>query len=412
MRLSPRRLSQLGRVVTGKTPATSRQEYFGGDYLFVTPSDLDYNHYYCRVTERTVTTEARAALPRQFVPAEAVMFTCIGATIGKCGIAPAECLTNQQINSVVANEQTDSKFLYYLLCRNVDVVKGMGGGSATPIVSKSKFEEIEFLVPSLRDQQAIAGFLSAYDDLIENNRRRMALLENAARLLYQEWFVRLRFPGHEHNRLSNGLPKGWENIKLESIINVTHGYAFAGDYFSEEPSSRVLTTPGNFRIGGGVKLDKLKFYSDEGPLDSSYVLNPMDLILTMTDLSQMSDTLGCPAFVPGLDGLSFLHNQRLGRVISRGKFFPKHFLYCLFCDGRYRHHVVGSATGTSVKHTSPKRILSYVATLPTKTGLLAAFENTLEPLFQQINYLIRTNQKLRAARDLLLPRLMSGELVV
>jgi len=217
MNLSPKRISQLGRVVTGKTPATSRQEFFGGDYLFVTPSDLEYDHYYCRTTERSVTEEAKSALPNQFVPVDAVMFTCIGATIGKCAIAPAECLTNQQINSVVVNEHTDSKFLYYLLCHSVDMVKGLGGGAATPIVSKSKFEEVELLVPPLRDQQAIADILSAYDDLIENNRRRMALLEEAARQLYREWFVRLRFPGHEHTRITNSVPEGWERKTLGDL---------------------------------------------------------------------------------------------------------------------------------------------------------------------------------------------------
>jgi type I restriction enzyme S subunit len=221
MKLNSRRISQLGRVVTGKTPQTSRQEFFGGEYPFVTPSDLDYNHYYCHTTERTVTEQAKAALPNQFVPADAVMFTCIGATIGKCGIAPSECLTNQQINSVLANDTTDPRFLYYLLCHNIEVVRSLGGGAATPIVSKSKFEEVELLVPRIREQQRdIAEVLSAYDDLIQNNTRRMALLEQAARLLYQEWFVRLRFPGHEHTRITTGIPQGWEQKHLGDVVTL------------------------------------------------------------------------------------------------------------------------------------------------------------------------------------------------
>lgn len=240
----------------------------------------------------------------------------------------------------------------------------------------------------------------------------MALLEDAARQLYREWFVRLRFPGHEHARITDGVPDEWESIPLSSIITVAHGFAFQGKYFSETPTSRVLTTPGNFRIGGGIKLDKLKFYSEEGPLESTYELTPMDLILTMTDLSQMGDTLGFPAFVPTFNDLRFLHNQRVGKVIPKGQVFPKHFLYCLFCDDRYRYHIVGAATGTSVKHTSPKRILSYTINLPSRGGLIASFEALVGPLFHQIDCLISMNQKLRAARDLLLPRLMSGEIAV
>jgi type I restriction enzyme S subunit len=138
----------------------------------------------------------------------------------------------------------------------------------------------------------------------------------------------------------------------------------------------------------------------------------MDLMLTMTDLSKMCDTLGFPAFVPKLDGQTFLHNQRIGKVVPLGIFFPKHFLYCLLCNAQYRHHVVGAATGTTVKHTSPKRILSYTTTMPKLGTLIDTFEDFARPLFLQINSLIETNQKLRTARDLLLPKLMSGEISV
>ena len=220
MKFFLRRIAELGFVVTGKTPPTKRHEMFGGEYLFVTPSDLEYNHYYCRNTERTVTEEAKSKFVSQFIPSGAVMFTCIGATIGKCGIASAECLTNQQINSIIASENTDSKFLYYLLCNNVESVKTLGGGSATPIVSKSKFEKVELKVPSLSDQQTVSSILSVYDDLIENNQRRMVLLEEAARQLYREWFVRLRFPGHEHKRIVNGVLIGWESRILGNLCEI------------------------------------------------------------------------------------------------------------------------------------------------------------------------------------------------
>jgi type I restriction enzyme S subunit len=199
---------------------------------------------------------------------------------------------------------------------------------------------------------------------------------------------------------------------LSSIINVIHGYAFQGSHFSDEPTSRVLTTPGNFRAGGGIKYDKLKFYSEEGPLESAYVFEPMDLMVTMTDLSKAGDTLGFPAFVPKLNGLSFLHNQRIGRVVPLGEFLPKHFLYCVFCDERYRHHIVGGATGMSVKHTSPTRILNYTLALPKDGKLIHAFEDFARPVFQQTNCLIEGVENLRRTRDLLLPRLLSGQVAL
>ena len=390
MNLRTKRISQLGRVVTGKTPPTSRQEYFGGDYLFVTPTDLDYNHYYCRTTERTVSEEAKSALPNQFVPADAVMFTCIGATIGKCAIAPAGCLTNQQINSVVANEHTDSKFLYYLLCHNVDIVKGLGGGSATPIVSKSKFEEVELLVPSLRDQQAIADILSAYDDLIENNRRRMALLEEAARQLYREWFVRLRFPGHEHTRITNGVPEGWERRTLGDLAEITMGQSPESRHYNEDgeglPFHQGVTDFGDRFVTHRIYSTALNRLAEPGDI----------LCSVRAPVGRLNVTLDKIVIGRGLAALrSKTGHQSLLLQQLRAHFFKEDL-------------IGGGAIFASVtkKEFSAQELLEH------PERLKRAFEEVTVPCDEQIRVLHLQNKQLRAARDLLLPRLMSGEIAV
>ena len=194
------KLGSLGRVVTGKTPSRSRPDYFASDHPFVTPSDFGFRHYYCRDVAEGVSEIGFEKHKNQTIPQDAALCVCIGSTIGKCAIAPEPCLTNQQINSVIADGKTDPKFIYYLLCNMREQIRsvGLGGGAAQPIINKSKFSALEVRVPDLRTQQAIVESLSAYDDLIENNSQRIALLEEAARLLYREWFVRFRFPGHEH----------------------------------------------------------------------------------------------------------------------------------------------------------------------------------------------------------------------
>jgi type I restriction enzyme S subunit len=293
-------------------------------------------------------------------------------------------------------------------------VRGNLVGVAQQHFNVGAAKEMEVTLPPRAEQDRIAGILSAYDELIENSQRRIRLLEDMARALYREWFVHFRFPGHESvphlpSALGN-IPKGWECVTLGSIIKVTHGCAFQGIHFSEEPTSRVLATPGNFRVGGGIKYDKLKFYSEQGPLESAYVFEPMDLMVTMTDLSKAGDTLGFPAFIPKLQSLTFLHNQRIGRVLPVGEFFPKHYLYCLLCEERYRHHIVGGATGTAVKHTSPTRILSFPFASPKDAKLIHAFENFARPIFRQINNRIEALENLRRTRDLLLPRLLNGQI--
>jgi type I restriction enzyme S subunit len=341
---------------------------------------------------------------------------CEGGEPGRCAIwkeTVPGMMFQKALHRIRPHECVDSNFLFYLFLHmgKLDRFASLFTGATIKHLPLQNLAKVEISFPRLPVQEAIADILTAYDDLIENNRRRMTLLEEAARLLYQEWFVHLRFPGHEHTPKEEDLPKGWKRVVLKSLIDVTHGYAFQGNFFAEEPTSRVLTTPGNFRIGGGIKISKLKYYSDEGPLDPSYLLSAMDLIVTMTDLSKECDTLGFPAFVPKSKGLSFLHNQRVGKVVPMGQSFPKHFLYCLFCEDNYRHHIVGAATGTSVKHTSPKRILSYAATMP-PISFIELFEHMVTPFFQEINCLMQSNDLLRTARDLLLPRLMSGEIEV
>ena len=156
----------------------------------------------------------------------------------------------------------------------------------------------------------------------------------------------------------------WRNVTLEDLIDIRHGYAFKGKFIHDEPQGDLLLTPGNFAIGGGFKHDKFKYY--EGPVEEEYVLQKGDLLVTMTDLSKQSDTLGYPALVPASrDGRRYLHNQRLGKVVPKGT-GELHigFLYYLLCSANYRHEVLASATGTTVKHTSPDRIRRYRFSLP------------------------------------------------
>ena len=160
----------------------------------------------------------------QTIPKGAVMFSCIG-TIGKCGIASEPTLTNQQINSIVTSEAYDGVFVYYLLRHYAPIVKSIaeGGGSAVPIINKTVFSDIKLRVPGLGVQKEIARLLAAYDDLIANNRRRIECLEEAARLLYQEWFVRLRFPGHEDVAVVDGMPEEWRRITVGEVGRVVTG---------------------------------------------------------------------------------------------------------------------------------------------------------------------------------------------
>ena len=139
------------------------------------------------------------------------------------------------------------------------------------------------------------------------------------------------------------IPEGWEERTVADFVHIKHGYAFKGEYFSDEETCEILVTPGNFRIGGGFKSSKLKFY--RGPVQDEYILNAQDLIVTMTDLSKAGDTLGYPAFVPDSDVLRYHHNQRIGLVVFEESAVGKFYLNSTFSHVRLPQRNSGEHVG-------------------------------------------------------------------
>jgi type I restriction enzyme S subunit len=150
-------------------------------------------------------------------------------------------------------------------------------------------------------------------------------------------------------------------VKLGDVITIQHGYAFPGVGFSDDPELPNLVTPGNFSIGGGFKRGKVKTFAGEYP--KSYELSAGDLVVSMTDLSKAGDTLGTPALVPA--GKLYLHNQRVGLVtILDPSLVDRAFLNYAMRVAAYRSYVVGTASGSTVRHTSPTKICEFVMTTP------------------------------------------------
>ena len=180
---------------------------------------------------------------------------------------------------------------------------------------------------------------------------------------------------------------GWTETKLDDLVEVIHGYAFSGKFFSDEPTENILVTPGNFKIGGGFKFEKMKYYSGEVP--EKYVLHKGDVIVTMTDLSKEADTLGYSAVVPNVPEKKLLHNQRIGLLKTKSKIGDLNFINWLMRSEEYRWHVIGTASGSTVHHTSPARILDYKFLLPSLpeqraiAGVLSSLDDKIDLLHRQ-----------------------------
>ena len=221
-----KQVCELGEIITGKTPSTANVSLWNGNIPFITPTDIKgYDVFYQDVTERTVSSYGALKQKKTILPPNAVCVSSI-ATIGKMCLTSCVSITNQQINSIVVNKANDYRYVLYLLRYNLPYLQLVGGGSGsgTPIISKNKLAKFKFLVEEdLPKQQKIASILSTYDTLIENNNRRIRLLEQMAENLYKEWFVRFRFPGHEKVEMENGLPKGWKRTKLIEECQTSSG---------------------------------------------------------------------------------------------------------------------------------------------------------------------------------------------
>ncbi|WP_321319211.1 restriction endonuclease subunit S [Labilibaculum sp.] len=349
----------------------------------------------------------------------------------------------------------DQSFLYHLLAdeRFIEFTVTTAKGTKMPRGDKSAMKTYEFSLPiDIKEQKRIAHILGSLDDKIELNWQMNQTLEQMAQALFKSWFIdfdpvidnalaagnpipdelqakaeqrkalgkdrkalpeeiQRLFPDEfEYSEeLEKWIPKGWRVEPLSTFINVKHGYAFKGEFFSAEPTDNILLTPGNVKVGGGFKSDKYKYYKGEIPED--YILKKDDLIITMTDLSKEGDTLGFPAFVPEIKNDVFLHNQRLGKVEFKNTKLNKSFLYYSLCVPRYRHEILGSASGTTVKHTAPSKILAHKI-LFSNAILLDVFEKQCSSFFSKMQQNEMNNIQLTKLRDTLLPRLISGEVRV
>lgn len=272
---------------------------------------------------------------------------------------------------VIDFKGNDPRFSAYFL-RNI--LKGyQSEKAAVPGVDRNVLHEIKVRVPNYATQRGISDILSTYDDLIENNRRRMALLEESARQLYREWFVRLRFPGHEHTRISDGVPDGWERKTLGECITLNYGKALKAE----------IRVNGEYSVYGSSGI----VGNHEKPLVKG------------------------PAIILGRKG-------NVGSVYWSSKsFYPIDTVYFIDAESSslYLYYALKHMhfISTDVAVPGLNRDFAYSRPLlrPSAT-LLRAFLETVTPIHAQLDKLDEMNQKLRAARDLLLPRLMSGELAV
>ncbi|WP_417137946.1 restriction endonuclease subunit S [Paratractidigestivibacter faecalis] len=303
------------------------------------------------------------------------------------------------------SERIDSTYLYYVLKdpNFYHWADAVAIGSAQRTVTLGQLRNKEIDLPDLETQRRIAGVLSAYDELIENNRKQIKLLEEAAQRLYKDWFVDLNFPGHETTPIHNGLPEGWKMGSLLDIAEVIRGCSYSSDEIAG--GEKMLINLGNLAPFGGFRTGYEKPFSGKPRPDQAVAKG--DVIMGLTE--QATGLAGYAALLPSVPEGSVI-SADLVKLAPKDS-VPSEFIYALLRFGRLSDLISPLANGTKIKHLRPESLPRAVALLP-NVELMRRYAECVGPLYDGIDTCQQQIAAAREARDRLLPKLMTSEIRV
>lgn len=411
-----KKMKDIGIVVTGKTPSTKEPKFWGNGYPFVTPSDIaNFTIRYNYAVEREVTEEWLKAARKYLVPHNSICFVCIGSTIGKMCLLKKPSFTNQQINSIVVNENSNPLFVFYLLRHKQIDIKNTyaGGGAAKDIIKKSTFEIINLILPKLKNEQnAIAKILSNLDSKIELNQQMNKTLEEIGKAIFKHWFIDFEFPNEQGKPYKSSgskmidselgkIPNDWKVKTISEVAEVKIGRT--------PPRKESMW----FSITEGIKWASIK---DLGAA-STFILNTSERLT-----HGAIDKFKIPIIKSGTIMLSF--KLTVGRVAIAAEDMTSNEAIAHFnidntkVTTSYLHGYLSQFDYDSLGSTSSiatainsDNIRTMKIILPTKK-LQIKYENLMSSIFFHIkNNLLQSNSLINI-RDSMLPKLMSGKIRV
>lgn len=389
------KVGDIGKVITGKTPKTSNCEYYGGNIPFLTPSD-DMSVKYVRRTNKYITELGRLSVKNATLPANAICVSCIGSDLGKVVITTQETVTNQQINSIVVDtDKFDIDFVYYSMLELGKILKFHSKTStAVPIVNKSSFSQYEIDCPKLNTQKKIGAILSSIDKKIEENNQINNNLLQQLDTLYDEFSHRKNWSTVIINDIAEKVAMGpfGSNIKVSTFVSegvpIISGNHLRG-YFLEEPSFNYITEEHAQRLKNSLVYPKDIVFTHAGNIGQVAMI-PDDCRYPMYVLSQRQFYLRC----------------------DTEKAIPE-YVVLFFHSKQGQHELLSYANQTGVP--SIAQPATNLKKIPLKLPPIDEQRQWLQvvsPIIKLYQSNVYENEHLSSMRDSLLPKLMSGELVV
>ncbi len=386
------RIDDLGDINRGKSKHRPRNDarLFGGKYPFIQTGDVKKANLY--ITEFDTTYSEFGLAQSRLWPKDTLCIT-IAANIAESAILGFDaCFPDSVVGFVPKKNKADLKFVKYLLDEFKVYMQQISKGTTQDNLSLDKLRRVKFYAPDYDVQVKIAKVISAYDDLLENNSRRIKILEKMSENLYKEWFS------------YKNIKKSAEYTRLSDILQIVRGISYSSDEINVEEGLNLINLK-NIESYGGFRQDGTKKY--DGKYKQQQVVCCGDLVMGVTDMTQDRRTVGSVAIVPKLEGTSVISAD----LIKISSSIDNLFLYAMFKYGKVSRHIAQFANGANVLHLKPQDILKIKVLLP-KDNLISKYVCSVAPMFHEMEKLNLMNANLIKQRDMLLPRLMSGKLEV
>jgi len=385
-------------VTSGGTPSSGNAAYYGGEIPWLRTQEVTFNRI--RNTEISISEAGLKNSAAKWIPENSVIVAMYGASAGRVAVNTIPLTTNQACCNLIINADSDFRFVYYALANSFEALAGSAKGAAQNNLNAGQVKEFEIPWFPIERQEAIADRLWQIDDLIENNRRRIKLLEEAARLIYREWFVRLRFPRHEHTNIENGIPHGWEKLPICSLCETIGGGTPSTKIPEYWDGDIPWVVPSDVTKNSQLFLpDTARKITEAGLRASSAKMLPANSILMSSRASvgyfalvdkPVCTNQGFISIVPHRDSLR---------------------LYLLFTLMSRVEEIRSLAGGTTFPEISKSKFREIQLVVPTEVHLME-FQEIIGPIVDQIRVLSLQRLGLVRSRDLLIPRLMSGEIEI
>ncbi|PJX22644.1 hypothetical protein CAP50_09680 [Psychrobacter sp. L7] len=299
------------------------------------------------------------------------------------------------------------QYVYYFLEQMN--LENYNAGAGVPTLNQNHLQKLKIKIPPLTVQKKLAAVLTTYDDLIDVNKKRIAILENIAEELYKEWFVRFRFPNWQNTEFKKGVPSDWTFSELNEIVEIIKGKSYTSEEIHDEKveDSSYFINLKSFHKYGGYRDSGLKYYT--GRYSEAQKVSQGNIVMAVTDMTQDRAIVGRVARIPTLNNEFAIISLDTVKIIS--KIYSENFMYCYFSYSSFSETVKEFANGANVLHLSPKQVLKQIVLLP-PVELTESFDTIISPILDKVEALTEINAQLELIKQQLLPRLISGKLSV